>query len=506
MKKNIIEFFFQTVDSFPNKIAVTDSCSKITFSELNRSAINVANELLKAKDLVNSPVAVFLDKSIHSIITDIGITFSGNFFMNLDVKSPEDRIRNVLDLINPEIIVTDTTKVSIVKKLTNAYIILIDELNLENDDLSQFDLNKRIAKLIDTDPFCIINTSGSTGTPKGVVLNHKSYINYTQWAINNFNFDFNTKLGVLSPIIFDHFHYELCLMMTVGAELVLLDNNHAMFPIKILEILKSNRINYIFWVPTIMVNIANMDLLSKISLPDLKMVWFAGEVFPTKQFNYWRNYFPETTFVNLYGPTETTVDCTFYKVERILSDDEPIPIGFSCNNTDIMILDEDNNLVSDQTDGELCIRGTSLAMGYYNNPQITAEVFVQNPLNTSYTELIYKTGDIVSYNTHGELVFKGRKDTLIKHLGYRIELGEIEHVAINNLKIIKNVCVLYNQIRKEIILVYENDIEISTAIFRKEFSKVLPKYMIPTIFNRIEQMPRNANGKIDRSLLKKIYC
>jgi acyl-coenzyme A synthetase/AMP-(fatty) acid ligase len=291
-------------------------------------------------------------------------------------------------------------------------------------------------------------------------------------------------------------------MMMAGAELVLLDNNLAMFPIKLLDILVAHKVNYIFWVPTIMVNIANMDLLSSTQLPQLKMIWFAGEVFPTKQLNYWRKSLPKAKFVNLYGPTEATVDCTYYIVNREFSDDEAIPIGFPCRNTDILILDEDDKLIENGKEGELCIRGAALAMGYYNNPEKTNQAFVQNPLNTAYPEVIYKTGDIVAINELGEIVFKGRKDTLIKHLGYRIELGEIEHVALNTLKIVKNGCTFYDQSNKEIVLVYENEVEISVASWRQAFSTILPKYMIPTKYFRIDGMPRNTSGKIDRSSLK----
>ena len=204
-----------------------------------------------------------------------------------------------------------------------------------------------------------------------------------------------------------------------------------------------------------MVNIANMRLLEQLPLPDLKMVWFAGEVFPTKQFNQWRALLPHARFVNLYGPIEITLDCTYYIVEREIKDEEPIPIGYACKNTDILILNNKNQLASIEEEGELCVRGTSLAMGYYNNPEKTAEAFVQNPLNKSYPEIIYRTGDIALINRRGEIIFKGRKDTLVKHSGYRIELGEIEHVIINTLKLVKNGCVIYEYAKKEIVFYYE---------------------------------------------------
>jgi len=252
-----------------------------------------------------------------------------------------------------------------------------------------------------------------------------------------------------------------------------------------------------------MVNIANMDLLTKISVPTLKTVWFAGEVFPTKQFNYWKNKIPAAKFVNLYGPIEITLDCTYFVVERELKDDEPIPIGFPCRNTDILILNDQNKLTEVYEEGELCVRGTSLAMGYYNNPEKTATAFIQNPLNTSYPEIIYRTGDLVFVNEQGEIIFKGRKDSLIKHLGYRIEMGEIEHVIINNLKLIENGCVVYNHKKKEIILFYETKQEIAVSEMRKAISTIFPKYMIPNGFIKMDELPRSINGKIDRLMLNK---
>jgi acyl-coenzyme A synthetase/AMP-(fatty) acid ligase len=248
-----------------------------------------------------------------------------------------------------------------------------------------------------------------------------------------------------------------------------------------------------------------MDLLRTDYLKNLKLVWFAGEVFPTQQFNYWSKSLPNTTFANLYGPIEITLDCTFYIVDREIADDEPIPIGYACKNTDILILDNDNKLVKGNEEGELCVRGTSLAMGYYNNPEKTAQAFVQNPLNNSYPEIIYRTGDIVTVNDRNEIVFKGRKDSLIKHLGYRIELGEIEHVVVNTLKIVQNACVVYNFAQKEITLIYEAEAEAEMPIrdFRNMISKKLPKYMVPTVFLRKNILPRNNNGKIDRLTLSK---
>jgi amino acid adenylation domain-containing protein len=423
--------------------------------------------------------------------------------MNLDIKTPSNRINNIVSLINPRIIITNSKNLFLLENIANNYqIINIDNVDLNRNNIINEITFRKYENLIDTDPYCLINTSGSTGTPKGVVLNHRSFIDFIERSFEIFNISNSEIIGSLSPLVFDIYSFELCMLMAKGSTLFLVPDHLSAFPVKILELLKQHKVSFIFWVPTIMVNIANMNLLQSVPLTDLKVVWFAGEVFPTKQFNYWKRLLPQTLFANLYGPIEITLDCTYFIVNRDIPDDEPLPIGIPYRNTDILILNDKDELISEGEEGELCVRGTSLAMGYYNNPEKTAAAFVQNPLNKFYPEIIYRTGDIVAKNSFGEMVFKGRKDSLIKHLGYRIELGEIEHVIVNTLKIANNGCVVYQTQRKEITLFYESPTEISPAEFRKQIATILPKYMIPTVYIRLDEMPRNTNGKIDRLLLK----
>ena len=505
MIKNIIEYFIETVKSNGNKIAVVEGDGRITFADLDRKSKILASIIIDYVTDSNKPIAIFLPKTIDSVISDIAITYSSNVYMNLDIKTPLDRINNIISLIEPKLIISNSMYFKQIESLGMTLPILnIDTIDFENGLIKEEFLLNRLSKLIDTDPYCIINTSGSTGTPKGVVLNHKSFVDFIEWSVDTFKFSEDEIIGSLSPLVFDIYSYELCMLMSKGSTIVLIPDSLAAFPIKILEILEKEKVTFLFWVPTIMVNIANMGLLEKIHLPSLKTVWFAGEVFPTKQFNYWKNNLKDCLFANLYGPIEITLDCTYFIVDRDIPDDEPLPIGIACRNTDILILNEEDKLVETGEEGELCVRGTSLAMGYFNNPEKTALAFVQNPLNNSYPEIIYRTGDVVIVNERDEIVFKGRKDSLVKHLGYRIELGEIEHVIVNTLKIAKNGCVVYNSIKKEITLFYEASNEISVAEFRTELTKSLPKYMIPTVYVYMQELPRNANGKIDRLYLKNI--
>ncbi|HVV00536.1 MAG TPA: AMP-binding protein, partial [Verrucomicrobiae bacterium] len=379
-------------------------------------------------------------------------------------------------------------------------LLFIEEAFAEGAHYDAALLARRLETVIDTDPYCMIHTSGSTGIPKGVALNHRNTIDFVDWAFDRLKLDGSEVMGSLAPIYFDAYTLEFCAMLAKGATWVVVPEQLAMFPAKLVEFVATQPINFIFWVPTVMVNIANLDLLSKFSLEKVSKVFFIGEVFPTRHLNYWRKHLPHSMFVNLYGPIEITVACTYYILERELADDEKLPIGFPCRNTEILVLNDQNQLAKVDEPGEICVRGSSIALGYYNNAERTAKGFVQNPLNPHYPEVVYRTGDVGYWNARGELMFLGRKDFQIKHLGYRIELGEIEHAAVQ-VDGIKNCCVVYNQERKEITMFYESPSQLPPGTIREKLTPLLPKYMLPTVFNWMELMPRNPNGKIDRQKL-----
>ena len=230
---------------------------------------------------------------------------------------------------------------------------------------------------------------------------------------------------------------------------------------------------------------------------------FSGEVMPIKILNYWKENLPDANYVNLYGPTEITCNCTYYKVIRDYELGEVLPIGIPFQNTEILVLNEQNQLVDIEEIGELCVRGTCLALGYYNNLLKTQEAFCQNPLNTAYPERIYRTGDLVKYNKDKELVYCARKDFQIKHMGHRIELGEIEVVA-DSLEFVERSCCLYDEDKEKIVLIYQSDVEQNEKILEK-LNKNLPKYMVPTKLIWLKEIPLNKNSKIDRVKLKKEY-
>src|SRR6266850_1891749 len=503
MQINVIEYFERgALRTSRDKVAVREQARDYTFAEIERFAKNCAALILKHTSASNQPIPVFLPKSAQNIIADIGLLYSGNAYANLDIKSPPQRLKGILQNLNAPIIITSSAYVATLKALdiSKDKLLLIEQATVPEAIFDNSLLLRRLESIIDTDPYCIIHTSGSTGIPKGVALNHRSTIDFVDWAFDRLGLDGSETMGSLAPIYFDAYTLEFCTMLAKGATWVVVPEQLAMFPPKLVEFVATQPINFIFWVPTIMVNIANLDLLAKFNLERLQKVFFIGEVFPTRHLNYWRRHLPKAMFVNLYGPIEITVACTYYIVDRDLSDDEKLPVGFPCRNTSILILNDQNQLTEVDEPGEICVRGSSLALGYYNNPERTAKGFVQNPLNPHYPELIYRTGDLGYWNSRGEVMFLGRRDFQIKHLGYRIELGEIEHAAVQ-LDGIRNCCVVYDQNKKEITMFYESDAQLTPGFIREKLSPLIPKYMLPTVFNWMELMPRNPNGKIDRQKL-----
>ena len=504
MRNNILEYFSRgAAHHFPNKTAIVDDTRQITFLELETQAKRFASMLIARTDMTREPIAIYLPKSIPVVVANLAVAYTGNIYMNLDIRVPPQRLRNILTHIKPRLIITSKDCVNdvlgIATDITNNQIICIEDLDKCDDSADATSLLTRYQQVIDTDPLCIINTSGSTGTPKGVVLNHRGMIDFMDWVFDTFEFDSELVIGSLSPLYFDIYMLELIMCLAKGATLVIIPDQLAIFPARLMEFLAKEEINFLFWVPSIMVNIANLGLLQKIPLPSLRTVFFAGEVFPTRHLNMWRRTFSDVLFVNLYGPIEIHVDCTFYIVEGEIADDQPLPIGYPCRNTDIVILNEADQLCAVDQQGELCVRGSSLSNGYWNDPEKTAHAFVQNPLNSRYPELIYRTGDLAVRRADGLIYLVGRKDYQIKHLGYRIELPEIEHQVLG-IPGIANACVVYDQPKKAITLFYQPlGAEVSVRAIREALSAIFPKYMLPTAYHSMERLPMNPNGKIDRN-------
>lgn len=501
MQNHVLKYLNEIVKKVPDKTAYSDGTVSLTFREVYAQSRSVGSFLYK-KGIYKKPVVVFMQRAPREIAAFFGVITGGDFYVPVDEEMPAGRIQLILDNVKSPLVICDETTAEKAKAfdLKGGEIVLYDDMigtGIEDEALERI-----YRSAVDTDPIYIVFTSGSTGVPKGVAACHRSVIDYIEQLSEVLAFDGNTVFGSQTPLYFDACLKELYPTLKFGATTYLIPRSCFSFPVALVEYLNRYQINTICWVVSALTMVSAFDTFQTVKPEYLRTVAFGSEVFPIKQFRRWREALPEATFTNLYGPTECTGMCCYYRVEREFADDEAIPIGRPFENREVLLLTADGRLAGEGEEGEICVRGTALTLGYYNDPVRTAEAFVQNPLNTAYPELIYRTGDIGRRNEKDELVFVSRKDFQIKHMGHRIELGEIE-VNVDMLPEIRMSACIYDTKKGKIVLYFVGDIsekELTAALKTK-----LPRYMLPNRIFRIENMPLTANGKIDRVTLKRSY-
>lgn len=497
--KTITDYLDITAKKYPEKIGVKDIDKQYTFSKIRENALKVGS-VLGEKGLFKKPIAIFLDKNVDCFCSMFGVAYSGNFYTILDVTMPQDRIERILRILDAEAIITDKKHEQDIQKLDLKFSpIYIEDIYTRTINNLMIECIQN--RIIDTDVLYILFTSGSTGDPKGVIISHRNVITYMEWSGKVFGFDSNTIFGSQTPFYFSMSVLDIFQTIRTGAEFVIIPKKLFSLPGDLISYIDETQINTIYWVPSALCQLANINALDNPKLKCVKMILFAGEVMPAKQLNMWRRALPDAFYANLFGPTEVTDICTYYILDREIADDESIPIGKTCDNMDVFIVDENGKEVTGTQEGEMLVRGASVAYGYYKNPEKTKEAFIQNPLQDLYEEEVYRTGDLVHYNENGEIIYVSRKDFQIKHMGYRIELGEIETAA-SAIAQIDRVCCIYDMANSELVLFYTGAIDAKDI--KKNIKKKVPRYMIPTRYVTMEEMPLNLNGKIDRGELKKL--
>ena len=500
MQINVLEYLEKTVLRVPEKTAYADGTESLTFQQVFEYSRAIGT-FLKENGYTREPVVVFMKKHPNTVVAFFGTVYAGNFYVPIDEEMPRHRIALIFENLRPRALICDRETRELVKEFSyQGQIYCYDEMinTTPKEDI----LHQVRREAIDTDPIYIVFTSGSTGIPKGVVACHRSVIDYIEHLSEVLELDEETIFGNQAPLYFDACLKELYPTLKFGATTYLIPKNLFMFPIKLVEFLNQYQINTICWVVSALTMISGFGVLEKVKPNNLKLIAFGSEVFPIKQFQLWRKALPDTKFINLYGPTEATGMSCYYKVDRDFLPDEGIPIGQPFANTRILLLDQENHLVKQGETGEICITGTPLTLGYYNDWERTEQVFVQNPLNLSYPERIYRTGDLARYNERGELMFVSRKDYQIKHMGHRIELGEIE-ANVNLLEGILASCCIYSSKKDKIVLYYVGKME--KAEMAAALKEHLPRYMVPNFIEQIKEMPFTPNGKLDRVSLKQRY-
>ncbi len=507
---NVLCYLEMSAKRVPDKVAFSDENGEITFGELLLQAKALGCRILKVlgEKRINTPVAVVASRSVDCIVCFMGTLYAGCFYAPVDADMPVARAKALIENLAPSLIVYREDNKEFAENVSDKNAVLLQyNHNRSKQDLEidENRLEKVRKNVIDIDPVYVIHTSGSTGVPKGIVISHRSVIDFIEWMSEEIGFCADDVFANQAPFFFDLSVKDVYLTLKHGATDHIVPKKLFMFPALLVDFLNKKEVTSLTWATSAFNLVAASGILEKCTPKHLKKVVLGGEALFGKNLNAWRRNLPDVTYVNLYGPTEVTVDCTCYIVNKDFKDNEAVPIGKACNNKQVLLLDDNLNRVSSGEQGEICVRGTGLALGYYNDPEKTAVAFVQNPAATAYRDIIYRTGDIGVEDSDGNIVFCSRKDGQIKHMGYRIELGEIER-ALNGIEGIVCAVCFYDDIARRIVAVFEpvEDFCGKEKIAQRLLESI-PKYMLPNVYVPVEKMPYTNGGKVDRVRLKNEY-
>ena len=503
---NVIEWLERSALQYPDKTAFADPCDKITFERLESVSKSVGSYLLARKMPHGSAVAFYMEKNVKAVSAMMGAVYANAFYSFIDIRQTANRAKAITDVLDPFIIVTDDENEEAVRNITDdaSRIVNIDKLidDATSQEIDEDLLLRARSEFYDTQILYVNFTSGSTGTPKGVAVCHRSVIDFIEFFTAIFGIDETDVIANQAPFDFDvsvkDFYSGLC----AGATVRLIPREYFTNPTVLIDYICDCGATTLTWAVSAMCFVSIMNCFEYRCPDTIKRIMFSGEVMPVKQLQKWQKFIPDAMYVNLYGPTEITCNCTYYILDRQFEKDETLPIGVAFPNEKVFLLDDEDKLITDiGVEGEICVAGTCLALGYYKDPDKTAAAFTQNPLNTAYPEIIYRTGDLGKICDDGNLVYTSRKDHQIKHMGQRIELGDIEITAMS-VEGVSRACCIYDHDKKKIQLFYTGDID--KDALSDEIHEKLPPFMIPGRTVKLDEFPMNKNGKIDRGALKEM--
>lgn len=494
---NVIDYLEKTANRQRDKIAIIEEDKKITYGDFYHDC-KAGGSYLAKKGAFNEPIIVFMDKGIDALTAFCSIVYAGCYYTLLNPELPESRIRQIKDTLQAKFVITDSEYI----ELAHTYFSDLEIKNINvlrtcpiGEDLLEQAKNRHI----DYDPLYVNFTSGSTGVPKGVVISHRSVIDFINQFTEMFHFTEEDIIGNQAPFDFDVSVKDIYSAMKVGATLVIIPKSYFSNPAKLLDYICLNQVTTLTWAVSALCLITTFHGLDYKVPTSVKKILFSGEVMPIKHLHSWMEHLPDTTFVNIYGPTEITCNCTYHIIDRNRDYQDKIPIGKPFPNERVFLLDENNHVIDkENTVGEICVAGTSLALGYYRNSEQTNLHFVQNPSIDGYLEMIYRTGDLGYYDQNHDFIFNGRKDFQIKYLGHRIELEEIDKALMEYGGVVRS-CTIFDEKKSKLYGFYIGGI--SKKELHSKLREVLPVYMIPTVLIPLEEFPMTSNGKIDRKKL-----
>lgn len=491
----VLDFILNSANKYPDKLAIICEEENITYGDLIRKSKSVGTFIANL-NIFKKPIIIFMDKGIDTLISFLGSLYAGCSYSLVNPDFPHNRILDIKEVLNSPLIITDDEHLSLAEEL---FLNVVNIKDIKNTEINIDLLNDIHDKVIDYDPVYINFTSGSTGIPKGVAISHRSIIDFMREFTKLFGINETDIIGNQAPFDFDVSVKDIYAAFFTGATLVIIPKNYFSNPAKLLDYLVDKNVTNLTWAVSALCLITTFHGLDYKIPSSVRRVIFSGEVMPLKHLNIWMEKLPNTMFVNVYGPTEITCNCTYHIIDRNRNYEKAIPAGKHFPNERVILLDDNfKEITKPHEKGLICVSGTALALGYYNNKEKTNEAFITNPLVTEYAETMYNTGDLGEYNEFGEIIFCGRKDFQVKYQGHRIELEEIER-AMMKIDGITRACVIYEEEKSKLYGFYIGSLD--KKELHLKLKEILPAFMIPTKLVEVKNMPLTKNGKIDRKAL-----
>ncbi|MBV8490137.1 MAG: amino acid adenylation domain-containing protein [Candidatus Eremiobacteraeota bacterium] len=505
---NVALAFREVVNRHADRPALTFPGGKtIAYRDLDRLVNKFAAVFARRGLAPRDVLGIVHTKSLECYAAMLAALKLGAAYLNLDERNPAPRLEHIFSTARPKLVFA-TSASSVVRETAakaSCELLELGDAGFAADLASAGgDEPAQIALAIGNDPAYVIYTSGSTGKPKGAILTHDNLLRFCEWSIDRFAIEPTDVLTGLNPMYFDGSVFDFYAAVLSGASMVPIarDTN----PAALLNAVDRAQCTTWFSVPSMLLQLETLKLLTPDRLPAIRQILTIGEVYPKPELRkLYATYGSRSTIVNTYGPTECTVFCSAWDVrEEDFADLKgSVPLGPIAPNCSALILTEGRRAAPGEI-GELYVMGAQVGLGYINDPERTDKAFVTNPLNERWRERAYKTGDLVRFAADDQTIeYVGRADYQIKHMGYRIELEEIE-AAINEIEGVVQSAVLHKADRSgmKVITAYVAGAQtLSKPALRERLALVLPSYMIPQRIDLRPALPQNANGKIDRVAL-----
>lgn len=518
------QLLFESACSSPNQKAIVMEDQSITYAQLEMASNKVANMLLANGTERGDCIGIFFDRSIESIVAAFGILKAGAIYVPIDSKSPQIRIEYIVKICRMKVLFSFGEKLrklseNIYKKNSIKMIVLMDGTEYPRSKYGMVQVvdfgtvpdawgqHMPEVKVIGEDIAYILFTSGTTGNPKGVMISHLNAMTFIESACNFFDIQKEDRFSNIAPLQFDMSVFDIYVAFRAAACVVIIPENLAVFPSRLAKYISEKKISVWSSTPSALTILANYSRLKECDLSNLRLILFAGDIFPMKYLRILLETIPWARFCNLYGQTEANTS-TYYWVDGIPPENVAmLPIGRALPNFEVFAIDENGNKINEpDQEGELYVRSSAVALGYFEEQEKTSNAFVPHPLAPSIMERVFKTGDLVKMDSEKNYLFMGRKDHLIKSRGYRIDLAEIESV-ISNHPLVKQSTVIAipdEMIGNRIVayVVLNNGGSLRKADVIEYCADRLAKYMVPERVAFHQSLPMTSSGKINRKQLE----